>query len=855
MTNNPEATDSQPEANSGVTIPIRSVDPTASLEDRLTDNAQNAIGPARYFNKDADGNPTEDWGGVFNRVATNVAIPDAAFHDLSISITRNELADWAIDYEVDDSDAEALEAVQAGEARELDEHLAPYVDYEKLLERAPEEIEADLEETAGDFEQVMSELRFIPNSPTLMNAGNELQQLSACFVVEPGDAMTGEDESGRASIMGAANDAADVFKSGGGVGYPLHLMRPKGALVSSTGGVSSGPMSFAQIYDTVCGTVKQGGVRRGAQMAIMHSQHPDIGRFCVAKRDEENLSNFNISVAITDDFIEAVRNDEEYTLVDPRDGYVEKEAFDVVAETAHFYDPKFEDAWNAEYNKPGMGLDGKVVEENFWRDHQEKMQDPEAFDQFRDRIDLELGEELTLPARFIWRLLVDGAHHLGEPGFFYLDETNRQHSFDVEEHPETFIHATNPCAEQPLQNYEACNLGHVNLSLMVSEDAQSYDEWVSENFPDFEDFQDLAHVGQYLEHALDTEQFEETVQTGARFLENVVTMSKFPLEEIENRVHGQRKIGLGLMGFHQMLLQMGVQYGSSESYKIAKELMRRIDKLATETSHELALERGSFRDWEKSKWAQPTEYEDWFRKHGHTDPEDHEGGYEIRNHNVTTIAPTGTTSMIGNTTGGCEPMYNVAYYKNVSDDVQGDEMLVEFDDYFLRVLEANDVDVGAVKRECGELMRNDNFDGVTDLETVPDEIAELFVTTEDLNVEQHIRVQAAFQTYCDSGISKTLNIANDASIDDVGRAIDLALDLGIKGATIYRVDSRTEEVLTTSSTGGAVSVKEADGETLLEELADRVEEEPELREEIMGELDVVDTDVEVEEREKISVSD
>ncbi len=844
-----ETNDSGGEAPSadGVQIPTRSVDESAALEDRLTDNVIHQIGPARYFNEG------EDWHGVFHRVATNVAIAEAVFNNQPLSVSKDELADWVDEETADelffkpslpsqsDPDPDTQQAY-----RDLDEEIAPYIDYEKLIDRAPSGIGRSVREKAEEFEQAMREQRFIPNSPTLMNAGGELQQLSACFVVEPGDSMTGDAENGRTSIMGAAEDAADVFKSGGGVGYPAHLMRPKGGNISSTDGVSSGPMVFLEIYDAVCNSVKQGGVRRGAQMAIMHSQHPDIGRFCVAKRDEENLTNFNISVAVTDELHEAVKNGETYTLVDPKQGYTDPEPFEVVPETAHFYDPEFEDAWNDEYDKPGMGLEGKVVEENFWRDYQDEMKNPEAFEEYRDQIDLEVGEPMELPAGFIWQLLIDGAHNLGEPGFVNIDKINDEHSFDVEEHPETFIHSTNPCAEQPLQNYEACNLGHVNLSLMVDEDAQQFEEWAMENLPNFDEFAVDSQIQDYLDHALDQELLEETCRTGTDFLENVVTMSKFPLDEIEDVVHGQRKIGLGLMGYHQMLLQMGIQYGSDTSYAVAREIMRRIDQYATERSHELALQRGSFRDWEQSKWSEPQEYPEWFEKHGHKRPDEYQHGYAMRNHNVTTIAPTGTTSMIGDTSGGCEPIYQVAYFKNVSDDVQGDEMLVEFDDYFLRTLEANEIDVDAVKDEATELMVNDEFDGVSDLETVPSEIGDLFVTTEDLNVEQHIRVQAAFQEYCDSGVSKTLNVANDASIDDVGRAIDLALDLGIKGATIYRVGSRTDEVLTTSSTGGGVSIKEADGETLVDELTERLEENDELRDEVMGELDLVDTTVEID---------
>jgi ribonucleoside-diphosphate reductase alpha chain len=644
-----------------------------------------------------------------------------------------------------------------------------------------------------------------------------------CFVYHPGDSLI-DDPGDRSSILEVAKEAAATFKGGGGVGYPLHLMRPMGDIVSSTGGVSSGPMSFAQIYDTVCGTIKQGGVRRGAQMAIMHAEHPDVGRFCVAKRDEENLSNFNISVGLTDCFLEAVKNDEMYTLVDPTadEAYIDSEPFETVPESIHFYDPQYEDAWNDQYNKPAEDEHGKAIQTNFWRDYYDEMGDPEAFDEFRDRIDLEVGEPLELPARFIWQLLVDGAHHLGEPGFYYIDKANDEHSFDVEENYGEYLHSTNPCGEQSLTDGEPCNLGHVNLSLMADEDAPTFAEWCSDDGRS----RTSSHVRDYLEVGLDMELLEETTKTGTRFLDNVITMNDFPLEKNREAANNKRKIGVGIMGFHQLCLQLGIEYGTDESYALAEEVMRLVDRFAVEESYILADERGPFERYEDSKWADPEAYPEWFEKHAHNDPEAFADGYPVRNHNMTTVAPTGTTSMIGNTTGGCEPIYNVAYFKNVSDDVQGEDMLVEIDDLFLETIEANDLDVDTVTAEIERKLNNDEFTGTDDLETVPDAIGELFVTSSDLSVEQHIRVQAAFQTYCDSSISKTLNIRNNASLADVGEAIGLACELGCKGGTLYRIGSRTEEVKTTSTTGGGVSIKEADEDDLLEELGERGVEIP-----------------------------
>lgn len=1323
-------------------------------------------------------------------------------------------------------------------------------------------------------------------------------------------------------------------------------------------------------------------VRSGAQMAIMHSHHPDIGRFCVVKRDEDNLTNFNISVGVTDDFIEAVKNDETYVLENPETGILGEDAdpFEVVPESAHFYDPRFEDAWNDEYGKAGVGLDGKVVEENFWRDHYDEMQDPTSFDEFRDRIHLEPGEPMELPARFVWRLMADGAHNNGEPGIFYIDEANHQQAFGFEDNYDHYIHATNPCcaegtlvntpsgysrvetidegdkiltvhgsetvdnitsfndrdvytvsfsdrteqvvtqdhryhirrdsksfeevplrdvsvgdrvrvhkrrpfdmggsdddylyglrqgillgdgcytenqlnqhnrvkistsvedesfntavkdlfsdyrigsddvsnnaksmsiiildgsdvvedhnldpakspsktfddttirnehhalgiidglvasdgnvslsgnhpqvrydtrskdlaetfrraclylgyhgrltidenpsegvidgreisfggsmytghisgeslrsytedtrlhkyhprksdrlreiyesyqvtgntwlariesvdyagtetvydlycagsdtwvtdgyvqqgcAEEPLSEYNACTLGHVNLSLMVDDHGITWDEFNDDWFDD-----PNVAARYFLAYSLDDELLEETIQHGVRFLDNVITQSEFPVDEISEVVESKRKIGLGIMGFAQMLVQLGVEYGSDISYDIAEEIMRIVDGLGTKYSHELAKERGAFDCWSESKWSNPTDHPDWFRQHAHMDPENAPSGYPMRNHAVTTVAPTGcvkkgtivsttdglqrientgstedgskwgqtttdvvtdegvrestsyfdngfvptktittsngftvtatpdhrfrviddtgdyvwresqniregdnivlhrntfvgggpsqldtqekisfihntdddlslpstmsedlaeflgyymgdgyvhdrvgvkmivdsredelieyledlsesvfgvtptrdnhrdsttclvvggrhlpryfedngwvkdkgntgegsasafipdnvlssdrahveafirglfeadgcasrkvelstvsetlasqvqtallslghvfavdslpaneikghygdrtryrlrgankfedkkfidsigfitkgtdisltnrsfkndtypssladdirntdgyygscssylkkrvnrknisartlrliesetgedvtlsggqrlldlyidtvesvedtesqtfdievpdnrtyvsdgfvshnTTSRVADTTGGCEPYYNTVFFKNVSEEIQGDEMLVVFDSYLREVLEANDIDPGEVEREAVELMKENKFESIGDVSLVPDEIDNLFVTSEDLSIEQHLKMQGAFQSFCDSGISKTANCPVETEIDEIEDAMLLATDLGIKGTTIYRQGSRQEQVNTT----------------------------------------------------------
>jgi len=697
-----------------------------TVEECLTENAHDRILPARYLLKDEKGNVTETPKEMFERVAKNVAQPDKEYDDV------------------------------------------------------------DYEDSWKEFFELMTHQAFMPNSPTLMNAGAELQQLSACFVVHPEDDMD--------SIFSKVHDAAKIFQSGGGMGYPFHLMRPKGDIVGSTGGVSSGPMSFQQVFDTMCGTIKQGGKRRGAQMGIMKINHPDILRFITSKRKEGNLSNFNISVGLTEDFMEAVKNDEEYTLYNPRTG----EPFKVKEMTAQFYNR--DEEWYPEAAGSDQGKD-----DNFWRDFAATFGDEiEQYD-----IDLEVGKEMTLPARFIWETLIDGAWRNGEPGLFMYDESNKMHSFDTDKHPEHSIEATNPCGEQPLENYEACNLGHINLSLLVEDqtgngEALSFPEWKQDNQDryDFEDEADLdAAMQEYIHDALDMEEFERVAKIGTRFLDNVVTMSDFPLEEIEDTVSSLRKIGLGLMGYAQMLIQLGIRYGSDESVAAAKEIQRIITRFSIEESNRLADVRGEFPEWEKSKWANPTDHEEWFEAYtGGLDAEDFEDGLKLRNHNTTTIAPTGTTSMIGNTSGGCEPIFSLAYFKNVAKDIQGEDMLVEFDDYFIRALEANDVDVEEVKAAAQEKMENNEWEGVESIpdEVLPSHVKEIFATANQVSPEEHIDIQAAFQAHNHSGISKTCNFPNSATKDDVREAYMRAYDKGVKGMTVYRDGTRETQVMQTN---------------------------------------------------------
>ncbi|KAB7516885.1 adenosylcobalamin-dependent ribonucleoside-diphosphate reductase [Halosegnis rubeus] len=796
-------------------LPIKRTD-GETLEDRLTANAYHNILPARYLRQNQDGELTESQEDLFSRVAKNIALAEAVFESdkrgVDATVTPDQLKP-----DHPRRDELAAEVFGAGTAADDDAEteLSVYnvnkFAYDTVVPELPDGVRAHVQDKREEFQNVMERLSFIPNSPTLMNAGDELQQLSACFVDSPEDDLT--------DIHQTAKEAAEVFQSGGGMGYAFWRLRPYGDAVGSTGGIASGPITFMRTFDQMCETIAQGGARRGAQMGVMRISHPDVIEFIHAKNKdvslahclrlndpddytyttfsealeearglidddgkvpkhlrnavEGHLSNFNISVGVTDDFMDALDSGEEFTFTNPRTG----EPHIASEETKEMY------------SRYGLGDE------------------------------VEVGEPFSIDPNLVWERIVDGSHENGEPGVVFLERINKQHSFDVEEHPDHQILATNPCGEQPLEEYEACNLGHINLSTLAADSAPDWRVWSQNN-----EFDTLEEgVEQFLSEALDTEEFDERIETGTRFLENVVTMSDFPVEKIEQKVREMRKIGLGVMGLAQLYVQLGIRYGSDEGNEVARQVMQRINHGSKAASHELATERGSFDDWDDSKYANPTEYREWFENQTGESADDWADGYPIRNHNTTTIAPTGTTSMVGNTTGGCEPIYNVAYYKNVSDDVQGDEMLVEFDDYFLRTLEANDIDVEAVKQEAQEQMATNEFDGVEGLDTVPNPIGELFVVTSDLSGIEHAAVQCACQVGVDSAISKTCNFPNSATPEDMDEVFRYIYENGGKGVTVYRDGTRSKQVLTTRAENTEFS-EDMDPEEAAPVLAERIQE-------------------------------
>ncbi len=795
-----------------LTLPVKRTE-GETLENRMTANAYHNILPARYLRKDADGDLIESQEDLFVRVGQNIALAEAVYEaekrDLEITVTPDQLKP---DHPRRDELAEAVfgvgTSVDDDVETTLNEHNVNKFAYETVVPELPAEIREHVEETSETFVEGMASLSFMPNSPTLMNAGDELQQLSACFVDSPADDID--------DIHQTAKEAAQVFQSGGGMGYAFWKLRPYGDAVGSTGGIASGPITFMRTYDQMCETIAQGGARRGAQMGVMRISHPDVIQFIHAKNKdvslahslrlndpddythnsfkaameearelisedgkvpkhlrnaaEGHLSNFNISVGVTDDFMEALQNGEEFTFTNPR------------TEEPHIATPETK----------------------------------ELYEMFDLGEYVEVGEVLSIPAEAIWEDIVEGAHENGEPGVIYLERVNKEHSFDVEEHPDHRILATNPCGEQPLEEYEACNLGHINLSTLADLESPDWRVWYDDHGDEYDSLE--TAVDAFLEEAIDVEELDRRIDLGTRFLENVVTMSDFPVDEIEKKVREMRKIGLGVMGLAQLYIQLGIRYGSDEGNEVARQLMRHINHGSKSTSHELAEERGVFDEWDKSKYASPTEYREWFEKQTGLDADDWAEGFPIRNHNTTTIAPTGTTSMVGNTTGGCEPIYNVAYYKNVSDDVQGDEMLVEFDDYFLRVLEDNDIDVDAVKREAQEQMAANEFDGVEGLSTVPNAIGELFVVTGDLAGKDHAAVQCACQEGVDSAISKTCNFPNDATAEEMDEVYRYIYDNGGKGVTVYRDGTRSKQVLTTRADNAEFADEGEAAETIVEQI-------------------------------------
>lgn len=525
--------------------------------------------------------------------------------------------------------------------------------------------EEEIAKTAGEFYNAMTRFEFMPNSPTLMNAGTRLGQLSACFVLPVGDSIS--------EIFDAVKWAALVHQSGGGTGFSFSRLRPAGDIVRSTGGVASGPVSFMKVFDAATEQIKQGGKRRGANMGILRVDHPDILSFIVAKEKEEVLENFNISVAVTEKFMEALARGEEYSLINPRN------------------------------NK-------------------------------------EVGK---LNARAVWNLMTTMAWRTGDPGVVFIDRMNSTYSNPVPKYGP--IESTNPCGEQPLYPFDSCNLGSINLSRMLKEKNSKYE--------------------------IDWEKLRYTVRLGIRFLDDVIDANSYPLPQIEQVTRAIRRVGLGVMGWADMLIKLGIPYDSNEALFLAEKIMKFITDEAREESAELAKVRGPFPEWENSIW--------------------YKFGYKpLRNSTVTTIAPTGTISIIaGGASSSIEPLFSVVYKRNVSSSLGSD--LIEINNVFEEfAIKYGFYSEALMKKLAGRA-------SIQDVEEIPKEIRRLFVTTFDISPEWHVKMQAAFQKYVDNAVSKTINFPSYATPQDVEEAYMLAYKLGCKGITIYRDQSKSRQVLTT----------------------------------------------------------
>jgi ribonucleoside-diphosphate reductase alpha chain len=636
-------------------MPLSATPPNGPVT--LSSNARTVL-EKRYLVKDRTGKPTETPESLFWRVATVVAEADARY-------------------------GSSEEQVQA---------------------------------KAEEFYFLMTQRRFEPNSPTLMNAGRPLGQLSACFVLPVEDALA----NGKNGIYDTLKSMAIIHQSGGGTGFGFSKLRAKGSMVRSTTGVASGPISFMKLYDASTDAVKQGGTRRGANMGILRVDHPDVLEFISCKEDLTQVTNFNISVAVTEKFMQAVKNKTSYDLIDPSNGSV-------------------------------------------------------------------VGQ---LDANEVWDKMILGAWRTGEPGCFFIDEANR---FNPVPHLGPY-EATNPCGEQPLLPYDVCNLGSVNVGLYVKDGQMDWDA------------------------------YRRDIRLSTHFLDNIIDVNKYPLPEIDALSKRIRRIGLGVMGFADALIRLGIAYDSAEGVAFGKKVMEFLDVESKKESERLANERGPFPEWARSIWG-PDE----------TCARDENGQrirpmQMLRNCNVTTVAPTGTISIIAGCSSGLEPIFAVAFMRN-----QAGVMMPDVNEDFVAI----------AKKEgwySAGLMEAIAKEGHVNFPEIPPRWQRVFVTANAIAPEWHVRMQAAFQDHCDSAISKTTNFGHAATVEDVRAIYEMAYDMKCKGVTVYRDGSRDAQVLSTGATATAAA-KRAEPAAAVAAVAEKVESRREVGE-LMGQLAEKDAEIE-----------
>jgi ribonucleoside-diphosphate reductase alpha chain len=563
-------------------------------------------------------------------------------------------------------------------------------------ERRYGKTEKQVEEIANKFYELMTQRRFEPNSPTLMNAGRPLGQLSACFVLPVDDALS----NGHSGIYDTLRSMALIHQSGGGTGFSFSRLRAKGSMVRSTTGVASGPISFMQLYDASTDAVKQGGTRRGANMGILRVDHPDVMDFITCKEDLTKITNFNISVAITSKYMEALKAGAKYDLVDP--------------------------------------ISKKVV-----------------------------GQ---MDAREVWDKMIEGAWRTGEPGVFFIDEANK---YNPVPHLGAY-EATNPCGEQPLLAYDVCNLGSINVGYYV------------------------------VDGKMDWDSFATDIHLSTRMLDNIIDANKYPLPEIDALAKRIRRIGLGVMGFADALIRLGIKYDSPEGVAFGKRVMEFLDVEGKKESERLADERGPFPEWAQSIFGPDA-----------TCARDEHGNriramQKLRNCNVTTVAPTGTISIIAGCSSGLEPLFAVAFMRN-----QAGVMMPDVNEDFVAIAKKEGWYTDALMERIAKT-------GSVIHPEVPKKWQDVFATANNITPEWHIRMQAAFQDHCDSAISKTTNFSHTATREDVRAIYELAYEMKCKGVTVYRDGSRDGQVLSTGATADAAAKRDGTKEdpTLKRELAE-----------------------------------